>query len=53
MTLQAYRVHLTPLSPVHVGCGQSFEPTNYVIDDGWLHAFDTAAALAAFTAADG
>lgn len=52
MTLEACHVHLTPLSPVHVGCGESFEPTNYVIEDRWLHAFDTGAAIDALTPAD-
>ena len=31
---------ITPLTPVHVGCGEDFEPTNYVIDDGVLYHFD-------------
>jgi CRISPR-associated protein Csm5 len=35
--------HLTPLSPVHVGCGEDYDPTGYVIDDGVLYAFDPAA----------
>lgn len=52
MTLQTFQVHATPLSPVHVGCGESFEPTNYVVEDGWLHAFDTGAAINALTQAD-
>lgn len=32
----------TPLTPIHIGCGQDFEPTNYVIDDGVLYHFDPA-----------
>ena len=31
---------LTPLTPIHIGCGEDFEPTNYVIDDGLLYGFD-------------
>ena len=31
--LKTYRLALTPLSPIHIGCGEDFEPTNYVIDD--------------------
>ena len=31
---------LTPLSPIHIGCGEDFEPTNYVIEDGILYGFD-------------
>lgn len=39
----SYRLHITPLSPVHIGTGESYEPTNYVIEDGALHEFDTGA----------
>lgn len=39
-TTQALR--LTPLTPIHIGCGIDFEPTNYVIDDGVLYHFDPA-----------
>ena len=38
--LRTYRLALTPLSPIHIGCGEDFEPTNYVIDDGVLYGFD-------------
>jgi len=48
----SYRLLITPLSPVHVGIGESYEPTNYVIDDGVLHEFDTGAAMQALTEAD-
>lgn len=33
---------ITPLTPIHIGCGQDFEPTNYVIDGGVLYHFDPA-----------
>jgi CRISPR-associated protein Csm5 len=33
---------LTPLTPIHIGCGEDFEPTNYVIEDGVLYQFDPA-----------
>lgn len=33
---------ITPLTPIHIGCGQDFEPTNYVIDGGVLFHFDPA-----------
>lgn len=36
---------LTPLSPIHIGCGEDFEPTHYVIDDGLLYGFDPARAM--------
>lgn len=48
----AYRLHITPLSPVHVGTGESYEPTNYVIEDGVLHEFDTGAVVDALSARD-
>lgn len=38
--LKTYRLALTPLSPIHIGCDEDFEPTNYVIDDGVLYGFD-------------
>lgn len=48
----SYRMHITPLSPVHVGTGESYEPTNYVIEDGVLHEFDTGTTVTALSAAD-
>lgn len=38
--LTTHRLHLTPLSPIHIGCGEDFEPTNYVIEKGLLYGFD-------------
>lgn len=38
--LKTYKLALTPLSPIHIGCGEDFEPTNYVIEDGVLYGFD-------------
>ena len=43
--LKTYRLALTPLSPSHIGCGEDFEPTNYVIDDGILYGFDPSRAV--------
>lgn len=48
----AYRLHITPLSPVHIGTGESYEPTHYVIEDEALHEFDTGTAMAALLAQD-
>jgi len=48
----SYRMLITPLSPIHVGTGESYEPTNYVIQDGVLHEFDTGAVMAALSDAD-
>ena len=43
--LKTYRLALTPLSPIHIGCGEDFEPTNYVIEDGVLYGFDPSRAV--------
>lgn len=38
--LSTHTLALTPLSPIHIGCGEDFEPTNYVIEQGLLYGFD-------------
>ena len=40
--MKNYRIALTPLSPLHIGCGEVYEPTNYVVDraKSLLYAFD-------------
>lgn len=38
--LCTHTLALTPLSPIHIGCGEDFEPTNYLIEDGLLYGFD-------------
>ncbi len=45
-----WRLAITPLSPVHLGTGQDYEPTGYVIEEGALHAFDALTALEALPA---
>ena len=50
--LNHYILKYTPLSPIHIGTGDSYEPTNYIIDDGTLYEFDTGGAMAALTAQD-
>ena len=42
--LNRHTLHLTPLSPIHLGTGEDFEPTNYIIADNALYAFDPAQA---------
>lgn len=44
-----HRIVITPLSPIHIGCGEEYEPTNYVIDPDrhLLYSFDPS--LAALT----
>lgn len=50
--LKTYQLSYTPLSPIHIGTGDSYEPTNYVIDEGTLYEFDTGGTLAALTESD-
>ncbi len=38
--LNHYKLKITALSPVHIGTGDVYEPTNFVIDDNKLYAFD-------------
>lgn len=38
--LKEHKLHLTPLSPIHMGSGEDFEPTQYVIEKGFLQLFD-------------
>jgi CRISPR-associated protein Csm5 len=49
---QHWWLAITPLSPVHMGAGQDYEPTGYVIDDGALFEFDGIAALKALPRAE-
>ena len=42
--LNRHTLHLTPLSPIHLGTGEDYEPTNYIIADNALYAFDPAQA---------
>ncbi|WP_447974759.1 RAMP superfamily CRISPR-associated protein [Nitrospira sp. Kam-Ns4a] len=48
----AYRLWFTPLSPIHLGTGQTYEPTNYVIEEDALHEFDTEAVMEALSPTD-
>jgi CRISPR-associated protein Csm5 len=52
--LHHYTLKYTPLSPLHIGADESYEPGNYVIDDeeGALYSFDSRAALAGLTESD-
>ena len=40
--LQQYPLRISTLSPVHIGCAEDYVPTNYVIEENALYAFDTA-----------
>ncbi len=35
-------ITISTLSPVHIGCDEVYEPSNFVIDEGLLHALDPA-----------
>lgn len=38
--MESYKMYLTPLSPIHIGCGEEFEPTNYIVDNKVLYRFE-------------
>jgi hypothetical protein len=38
--LQTLKIKLTTLSPIHIGNGEQYEPTNYVIRDNKLYTFN-------------
>ncbi|EXI76885.1 MAG TPA: type III-A CRISPR-associated RAMP protein Csm5 [Candidatus Accumulibacter phosphatis] len=42
--LHTARLALTPLSPIHIGCGEDFDPTNYLIEGETLFGFDASRA---------
>ncbi len=44
-SLKACRLYITPLSPIHIGSGEDYMDTEYIIDDGVLHACDLAKLL--------
>ncbi|MDI6750261.1 MAG: type III-A CRISPR-associated RAMP protein Csm5 [Rhodocyclaceae bacterium] len=44
--LETHELVISTLSPVHIGCGEDYEPTNYVIEGESLYAFDPALLLA-------
>jgi len=52
--LNHYTLKFTPLTPLHIGADESYEPGNYVIDDeaGALYSYDTQAVLAGLTDSD-
>ncbi|KGO34109.1 hypothetical protein JT06_10385 [Desulfobulbus sp. Tol-SR] len=38
--LETCNISITTLSPIHIGCGEDYEPTNYVVDGNRLYTFD-------------
>ncbi len=51
-TFNTYRLLVTSLSPIHIGTGESYEPTNYVIEGDTLHEFDTGSVVESLSATD-
>lgn len=43
--LSSHTLHFTPLTPVHIGCNETYEPTNYVIEDTALYEFNPDTAI--------
>lgn len=43
--MKHYELVISTLSPVHIGCGEDYEPTNYVIEDGALYHFEPSSAM--------
>ena len=43
--IETHELLISTLSPVHVGCGEDYEPTNYVMEGETLQAFDPATLL--------
>lgn len=50
--LESCPLLISTLSPVHVGCGEDYDPTRYVIENDTLYEFEPGAALAVLTAQD-
>lgn len=49
--LERWRLHISTLGPVHIGTGDEYGPTDYVIDHGALYAFDAVGAALALPSA--
>jgi CRISPR/Cas system CSM-associated protein Csm5 (group 7 of RAMP superfamily) len=39
-SLKSFKIRIATLSPVHIGDGTEYEPTNYVIRDNYLYSFN-------------
>lgn len=50
--LHNYELIISTLSPVHIGCGEDFEPTNYVIYSNKLHYFSESTLASVLSDAD-
>lgn len=38
--MKTYKIKMTLITPVHIGTGENYEPTNFIIDSGYLYEFD-------------
>ena len=52
MNAEIRKLTISTLSPVHIGCGEDFEPGNFVIHEGLLHALDVETLAAELSEAD-
>lgn len=50
--LKSWRLAISTLSPIHVGCGEDYDPTNYVIESNTLYEFEPGAAQKVLTDQD-
>lgn len=50
--LNSFKLKITTLSPLHIGTGEVYEPTNFVIDNGYLYEFDESLFLQALPIID-
>jgi len=50
--LNNFKFKITTLSPLHIGTGDVYEPTNFVIDNGYLYEFDESLFLQSLSDAD-
>lgn len=50
--VEAWSLHISTLGPVHIGSGDEYEPTGYVMAGDTLYAFDSASAARALPAAE-
>ena len=50
--LESCRLLISTLSPVHIGCGEDYDPTNYVIDNNTLYEFNPSTVMTVLKAQD-
>jgi CRISPR-associated protein Csm5 len=43
--ISQHKLKISTLSPIHIGCNETYEPTNYVLDEGALFAFDSISSM--------